>query len=115
MEGALTVLADKEQPLLGTVLSARVATARAGLTGVVGIHADAAAARQGRLVGQQSAQLGKGPLGGVSIRASGLWGTPGPAACRGARRLRRFVRSRMPVTSSRPMRLLGWTFARRAR
>src|SRR5215472_16214644 len=44
----------------------------------------------------------------MSVRASGLWGKPEPAVCRGARRLRRFVRSRMPVRSSRPMRLLGW-------
>jgi hypothetical protein len=74
MEGALTVLADKEQPLLGAVLPARVATARTGLTGVVGIHADAAAARQGCLVSQQSPQFGKGPLGGMSIRLAGFGG-----------------------------------------
>ena len=74
MEGELTVLADKEQPVLGTVLSARVATARAGLTGVVGIHADAAAASQGRFVGEQSAQLGKRPLRGMPIRLAGFRG-----------------------------------------
>ena len=108
MEGALTVLAHKEQAVLGTVLPARVATARTGLMAPVRIHADAATARQGRFVGQQFPQFGKGPLGGMPVRASGLWGKLGPVACRGARRLRRFVCSRMPVKSSRPIRLWGW-------
>ena len=44
MEGELTVLAHKEQAVVGTVLPAGVSTVRAGLTGVVRIHADAAAA-----------------------------------------------------------------------
>ena len=74
MEGKLAVLADKEQPVLGTVLSARVATARTALTRVVGIHADAATASQGRFVGQQSAQFGKRPLRGMSIRLAGFRG-----------------------------------------
>ena len=74
MEGELTVLADKEQAVLGTVLSARVATARAGLTGVVRIHADAATTRQNRFVGQQSSEFGKGPAGGMSIRLAGFGG-----------------------------------------
>src|SRR5215472_6354710 len=74
MEGELTMLAHKEQTVLGTVLSARVATAWAGLTGVVRIHTDAATARQGRLVGQQSPQFGKGPLRGMSVRLAGFGG-----------------------------------------
>ena len=74
MEGALTVLAHKEQAVLGTVLSAGVAAARAGLTGVVGIHANAATACQGRFVGEQSAEFRKRPLGGMSIRLAGSGG-----------------------------------------
>jgi hypothetical protein len=34
--------------------------------------------------------------------------TQGPVMCRGARRLRRLVRSRMPVRSSSPMKASGW-------
>ena len=74
MEGQLAVLADKEQPVLGTIPFAGVATARAGLTGVVGIHADAAAACERCFVGQQPAQLGKGPLGGMPIRLARFGG-----------------------------------------
>ena len=74
MEGTLTVLAHKEQAALGTVLPAGVAAARAGLTGVVGIHADAATACQGRFVGEQSAEFGKRPLRGMPIRLAGSGG-----------------------------------------
>ena len=67
MEGEAAVPAHKEQAVLGTVLPAGVATARAALTGVVGIHADAAIARQGRLVGQEAAEFRKGPLRSMPI------------------------------------------------
>ena len=53
MEGELTVLAHKEQPVLGTVLSARVATARTSLTGVVGIDLHTGTPRERRLIRQQ--------------------------------------------------------------
>jgi hypothetical protein len=66
------MLAHKEQPVLGTVLPAGGAAARAGLMAPVGIDADAATACQVRFVGQQFAEFGKGPLGGMPIRASGL-------------------------------------------
>src|SRR5215472_13400820 len=74
MEGELALLADKEQPVVGTVLPAGVAAARTGLTGVVGIHADTTTPRQGRLVGQQSPQLGKRPAGGMPIRPARFGG-----------------------------------------
>ena len=63
----MALLTHKKQPVLGTVLPARVAAARATLAGVVGVHADAATACQGRLVGQQSAQLRKGPTSSMPI------------------------------------------------
>ena len=68
MEGKMAVLTDKEQTLLRTVLPAGVATARTALAGVVGIYCDTEATRQGRFVGQQSAELCKGPAGGMAIR-----------------------------------------------
>ena len=74
MEGKLAVLAHEEQAVLGTVLPARVATARAGLMALVRIHADAATARQSRFVGEQSAEFRKGPLGGMPIRLAGFRG-----------------------------------------
>ena len=74
MEGELAVLADKEQPLLRTVLPARIAAARTGLTGAVRIHADAATPCQSSFVGQQPAEFGKRPLRGMSIRLAGFGG-----------------------------------------
>jgi hypothetical protein len=68
MEGEAAVLADKEQAVPGTILSAGVATARAALAGVVGINRDTDAARQGGFVGQQSAEFRKRPAGGMAIR-----------------------------------------------
>jgi hypothetical protein len=41
MEGVMTALADKEQPLLWAVVEADIATAWACLTGVVGVYLDA--------------------------------------------------------------------------
>jgi hypothetical protein len=55
MERGVALLADKAQPVLGTVLFAGEATAWAALAGVVRIHADAATACQSGFVGEQSA------------------------------------------------------------
>jgi hypothetical protein len=76
MQDALIVLADKAQPVLGTVLPAGGATARTGLMAPVRIDAAAATACQGRFVGEPLPHLGKRPLGSLPIRASGLWGNP---------------------------------------
>ena len=67
MEGDMALLADKERPVLGTVLPAREATTWATLTGVVRIHTDADAAHQGCFVGEQAAQFRKGPAGRMPI------------------------------------------------
>jgi hypothetical protein len=67
MEGEVALLADKEQPLLGAIPPARVAAAGTTLTGVVGIHTDADAARQSGLVGNDTPEFRKGPVGGVAI------------------------------------------------
>ena len=63
----MAVLADKEQPLLGSVLFARKATARACLAGIMGIHLDAQRARQDRFIGEKAMQFRKRPLRGVLV------------------------------------------------
>ena len=63
----MTGLADKEQPLLGSVLLGRVPTVRAGLTGVVGVYLHTERASQHGFVVQEGVQFGKGPLGGVPV------------------------------------------------
>src|SRR5215469_16039233 len=69
MQGVLTTLADKEQPLLGTIGFAGEAAARACLTGVVRIDLHAQRARQHCLVVQEASQLDKGPLARMLIGA----------------------------------------------
>ena len=65
----MTVLADKAQAVLWAIRAAGMATAGAALAGVVSIHPDAHAARQGRFISEQPTQLGKRPPGGVPIGA----------------------------------------------
>ena len=65
----LALLADKEQAVLWAVRAAGMATAGAALAGVVSIHPDAHPAHQDRFIGEQLAQFGKRPLGGVPIGA----------------------------------------------
>ena len=86
VEGHVTVLADKEQAVLWAVRAAGMATAWAALAGIVSIHPDAHAAHQDRFIGEQLAEFGKRPLGGVPIGAplflAGLLAMPafGPVA-----------------------------------
>ena len=68
MEGVMTGLAHKEQPLLRAVLSGRVPAVWARLTGVIGVHFHTERAGQDRFVVQESMQFGKRPLGGVPVR-----------------------------------------------
>jgi hypothetical protein len=86
MQGVLALDADKEQPVLGPVALGGTPAARTGLTGIVRIHFDAETPSQGRLIGEQSLQFGKGPFARVSIGAACLlrhWDEPFafPAAC----------------------------------
>jgi hypothetical protein len=112
MEGKLAVLAHKKQPVIGTVLPAGVATTRASLVALVGIHADAATACQGGFVGQQSTQFGKGPAGGMPIRLAGFgrhWNkvlAEASAVC-GVSYAREWE-----TRSSRPIKLWGWVSRR---
>ena len=70
MQGVPALLADKEQALPGPVLAAGVATARAGLAGIVGIHLDAQRPGEDRLIGEQPVQLGEGPPARVPVGAA---------------------------------------------
>ena len=72
MEGVLTARTDKEQPVTRPVLFAGEPTARARLAGVGRLHLHAEGASQHRFVGKRALQLGKRPLGGVSIDPAGL-------------------------------------------
>ena len=65
----LAVLTDKEQAVLGAIRAAGMATAWAGLTGVVGIHPDTHEALQRGFIGDQLAEFGKRPPGGMPVRA----------------------------------------------
>src|SRR5689334_14174472 len=70
MQPVVALLAHKEQALPGPVLAAGVATARAGLAGVVGIDLDAQRPGAGCLVGEHPLQLREGPLRGVPVGAA---------------------------------------------
>ena len=63
----MAILTDKEQPLLGAIGRAGIATARACLTGVVGVHFHTERAREDGLIVQEAVQLGKRPCGSVAI------------------------------------------------
>src|SRR5262249_23670136 len=67
MEGVVTRLANKEQPMLGPVRSGGVPAMRACLTGVVGIHLHTQRAGQDCFVLQEGVQLGKSPVGGMPV------------------------------------------------
>ena len=63
----MTLLAHKEQAVVGTILFAGEATAWAALARVVRINTYAATACQGGFVGERPTQLGKRPLRGMAI------------------------------------------------
>lgn len=63
----MTVLADKEQALVRTILPCDMPTLWACLAGVVRIYLDAERTGQYSFVGNEALQLGKGPFGGMMI------------------------------------------------
>src|ERR1700730_13193556 len=67
MEGIMAVLADEQQAFLGTIGITSMSTARARLTGGVGIHFDSHTSPQQGFVGNHALQLSKAPFGIGSI------------------------------------------------
>src|SRR5579871_6104119 len=67
MEGVMTALAHKEQPLSGPVRFAAIAAVWACLTGVVGVHLHTEGACEDGFVVQKAAQLCKRPLGSMPV------------------------------------------------
>jgi hypothetical protein len=61
MQRVLTVLAHKEQPLVGSIPTCSVPTPRTGLTARVRVNRDRHALLQQGFVGNHAVQLGKGP------------------------------------------------------
>ena len=68
----MAVLTNKEQARLRAILLARVTAPRTTLAGVIRINTDTATPRQGGFIGEQSAQLGKGPAGRMAIGFAGF-------------------------------------------
>src|SRR5262245_30255244 len=100
MEDQMTRLRDTQEAVLWAVVLCGVSAARAGLAGLVGLHLDHHAPRlaasrlaagEQRLVGNIGLQLCERPL------SDGLSRLP----------CMRFLRSRMWVRSSKPMRACG--------
>src|SRR5215472_14754760 len=69
----LTLLADKEQPMVRAVGATGKPTAWTALTGVIRIDADAAASNQCRFIREQPAQFRKRPPRGVVVGPSLLF------------------------------------------
>ena len=105
----LHVPADEQQPFLWTVLLAGVAAQGTGLTGVVRIDLDGKRrTRQGRFVGDLPCSSAKAHVEAwrLALRAFLETGSV-PFPCCLRRRARLLVRSRMPVSSSRPIKVWG--------
>src|SRR5689334_33366 len=73
MEGQMTRLTHKQQPLARSILWRGMATVRAGLAGTVGVYFHRHAAGQQRLVSDVAVQLGKCPLGGRLVGVALLY------------------------------------------
>lgn len=61
MKAVMTLLTDKEQPLVGTISSTGVSVHRASCARVVGIHFDRLRTVQERFVGNHAVQFSKRP------------------------------------------------------
>ena len=70
----MTVLTHEDQPLVGAIARRNIPTFGARLTGMVGIDFDSHTAVQGSFVGNIAMQLGKSPLGDMTVRPSLLPG-----------------------------------------
>src|SRR5439155_10044312 len=73
MEGRMTILTDKQETFLRSLLLTGMTTHGASLRGVVGIHLDRHTSRSQSFVGHHAVQLGEGPFGlsciGFALRA----------------------------------------------
>src|SRR5437879_10116847 len=80
MERVLTILTEKEQALVRTILFAGMPTFGAGLRGRVGIHLDSHTSMQERFISDHTVQLCKGPFGkgtiGFALFGTGLLAFP---------------------------------------
>ena len=70
MEREMTGLTHEDQPLVGAIARRNIPTLGTRLTGMVGIDFDTHTAVQGSFVGNIAMQLGKSPLGDMTVRPS---------------------------------------------
>src|SRR5713101_8225032 len=80
MEGIVATLTDKQEALVRAVRFACIATHRACLTGIVGLHLHCQRACKRGFVSNEAMQFSKGPPGGMLVRPSllprGLFAMP---------------------------------------
>ena len=73
MEGVLTVLTHKKQPIVRPIFLAGMATTRAGLRGIMGVNLDRHTSTQQGLVRNHALQFRKAPFGGRRVCAALLF------------------------------------------
>ena len=62
MQLVVTIATMEQEPFVGAIVLMGVATLRASLRGVLRLHFDRQRSSQGRFIGDQGMQFGKGPL-----------------------------------------------------